>query len=300
MLLICLLENDFLMPTPMFESSDLVANLLQSTILLVIVVATRLLGNFALNKQNIQSGELRLRWKVQIRNSCFLLLLLGLLIIWGTELKTIALSLVAVAVALILATKELIMCLTGSLFKMTSGEFTVGDRIKIAEFRGEVVDQTLLSTTLIEVGPGRHMHQQTGRAITLPNSIFVTTPLINESFTHSYVLHSFSVPIELTSNWRIAEQLLLAAAHTICEPYREQAEYYLTRAARNRNVEVPNVKPRVSLNINEPDRIILILRVPAPVRQQGRVEQEIIRTFLGAYLKDSSAPDILPPLEQAV
>jgi small-conductance mechanosensitive channel len=263
-----------------FENNAWAVRLLQSLLFVVVMVLFRAGSSYVLDKHEVKSNELRLRWKVQVRNFSFILLILGLLIIWATELKTLALSLVAVAVGLILATKELIMCVTGSFFKASSGSFSVGDRIIVGDFRGDVVDQTLLSTTLIEIGPGKEMHQQTGRAITLPNSIFVSTPVINESYRQDYVLHGFTVPISLSASWEEKEKLLLDIAHEVCSPYYKEAERHLVKAAQRRNVDAPSIEPRLSLSIQAPEQLELIMRVPAPVRQRGKIEQAILHRFL--------------------
>lgn len=262
-----------------------VANGLLSGVLVLVVVALQLATNLYLNSR-IATNELRLRWKVRLRNLSFILILVGLFVIWGSELRTLAISLVAVAVALILATKELIMCVLGSFFKVVSGSFSIGDQIIVEEYRGQVINQTLLSTTLIEIGPGKEMHQQTGRSIVLPNSLFITAPVINESFRQDYVLHGFSIPIKLTAEWKKAEELLLGVAKEVCEPFYKDARKQLVQAARKMSVGTPNIEPRVSVRVGEPDKITLITRVPAPVRKRGRIEQEIVQKFLTRYYTD--------------
>lgn len=111
-------------------------NLLVSTAVLIItVIIFRLLITRYIRK-SVTSTELRRRWLVQSRNGLVLLLLMGLVFIWGEELRTLALSLVAIAIALVVATKELILCITGSLLKAVSSSFDLGDRIQIKDFRG--------------------------------------------------------------------------------------------------------------------------------------------------------------------
>ena len=92
------------------------------------------------------------------RNVFLLLLVLGLVLIWAPQLRTFALSLTAVAVAIVVATKELILCLSGALLRATTRAFSVGDWVEIGENRGEVTDHTMLATTLQEFGSGPHTY----------------------------------------------------------------------------------------------------------------------------------------------
>ena len=197
--------------------------------------------------------------------------------IWAEPLHTLAVSFIALAVAVVIATKELILCVSGSVVRATSKSYAVGDRIEIAGKRGDVVDQNLFTTTLLEIGPGQSSHQYTGRAIVIPNSLLLNTPLINETFTHDYVLHVFCIPLTSADDWQRSEQLLLEAAQIECGPFLEQARMYMKNIESQHGLDSPTVAPRVTLQIPEPGKINLLLRIPAPSRRKGRLEQAILR-----------------------
>src|SRR5690606_33971720 len=84
--------------------------------------------------------DVRRRWVVVLRNASVLLLILGLLSIWAEELQTLAVSLIAFAVALVIATKELILCASGAVVRAAGDAYGVGERVEINGLRGEVVD----------------------------------------------------------------------------------------------------------------------------------------------------------------
>src|SRR5688572_8790645 len=62
----------------------------------------------SIRRWNAPSGEEKRRWIIQIKNVSLIILAAGLFGIWATELRSFALSLVAVAAALAIATKEII------------------------------------------------------------------------------------------------------------------------------------------------------------------------------------------------
>lgn len=259
-----------------FVVPDSMLSLLISTALLILslLIARALVSRFI--RRQVDSLELRRRWLVQSRNGFILLLLLGLVLIWGEELRTLALSIVAIAVALVIATKELIMCITGSILKAGSGSFSIGDRIQIREFRGDVIDQNLLATTILEVGPGKLTHQRTGRMAVIPNALFVSEPVINESFTHDYVLHVFTVPFKRDDDWRGAQQAIVESARKHCAPFLEEVRRYMNRISVTRGLEAPSVDPRVTLQVPVAGEIHLIVRVPTKSGQRGYIEQAIM------------------------
>lgn len=256
-------------------SSEMLRLLLSTLVLLGVMLLLRSVGA-RLIRRSVESTELRRKWLVQSRNGLLLLTLLGLFMIWGEELRTLALSVVAIAVAFVVATKELILCITGGLLKTGSRSFDIGDRIQVKDFRGDVIDQNLLVTTILEVGPGKLTHQRTGRMVVLPNALFVSEPVVNESFTHEYVLHVFTVPFMRKDDWRQAQQQLLEAARKHCAPYLDSVRRHMNRISSQRGLEVPTVEPRVSLQFPEPDEIHLVVRVPARASQRSYIEQLIL------------------------
>ena len=261
-------------------------NLLTSIVFIVIVWVGKKAITGVMNRRHWSDDEAKLLWSVRTRNLFLLLTLFGLMTIWATELQTFALSAVAFAAALVVATKEIIMCVSGGLMRMTSEGFSIGDRIEVANQRGEVINLGFLTTTLLEIGPGS---QRTGRAVVLPNSIFITAPLINESFTDNYVLHLSQVPIKYDQHWQQAERLLLEAAQEVCAPYLEAAHEHLNRMAQRHALVPSMVEPRVMVQVSDPEKLMLIVRFPTPAREKGRHEQEVLRRFLTRFSESKRA-----------
>jgi small-conductance mechanosensitive channel len=260
---------------PIIISENLPGLLISSTILILAIIILRaILARFI--RKSVHSTELRRRWLVHTRNALILILILGLVIIWAESLRTLALSIVAIAVAFVVATKELIMCLTGSIIKTGAGSFNIGDRIQVKDFRGDVIDQNLLATTILEVGPGKLTHQRTGRMAVIPNALFVSEPVINESFTHDYVLHVFTVPFKREDNWQAAQKAFLKSANKHCKPYLNEVKEYMKQVSEQKGLEVPSVDPRVTIQVPAAGEIHLIVRFPAKSGQRSYIEQSIL------------------------
>lgn len=259
-----------------------VRQLAASAVLVAFVACLRWFLAVRLKRSAIRSPDLHRRWQAQLRNASFFLLLIGLFAIWSTELQALAISMVAIVVGIVLATKELILCLTGSLLKARSGAFAIGDRIEIGSTRGDVVDQTLLTTRLAEVGSGSTAHKYTGRSVTIPNSLFLSLPLANESVLGGFVFRSLTVEVPAGDGWQAAEERLLAAAHEETAPMLEEARDGLIRRANREGMESMTVEPKVTVAMPSADRIQLILRFPTPLEQALDMEQQILRRYLEA------------------
>ena len=273
-----------------FSESVLLPDILKSFILLTIILIARLVLVRTISRSGALTVETKRRWVLIIRNWVAAVFIVGLIFIWAHELSTFAVSLVAIAVALVLATKELILCLSGSVLRAGSNAFTLGDRIEISGTRGNVIDQNLLATTVLEIGPGHHSSQYTGRAVVFPNSLLLGHPVINETYMKEYIVHVMTIPLMAEDQWQVAEKLLLDISHDECLSFMEEARRHMKQVEGKAWLDAPSVEPRVSIHLPEPGRVDLLLRIPSPAHRVSRVEQAILRWFLSTF-KFNSSPD---------
>ena len=266
-----------------FSDSILVLDVINSIVLLTALLAIRLIVMRAVLRSVSLSVETKRRWAQTIRNSTAAIFIVGAIFIWAHALSAFAVSLVAIAVALVLATKELILCLSGAVLRAGANAYSLGDRIEIAGTRGNVIDQNLLATTVLEIGPGHITSQYTGRAIVFPNSLLLSQPLINETFMKDYIVHVINLPLTIQDDWRTAEKLLLEAAQAECGSFLDEASRHMKQLEGKAWLDVPSVQPRISIQLPEPGRINLLLRIPSPAHRTSRLEQAILRRFLAAF-----------------
>ena len=260
--------------------SSVFFDLLKSVLLLVILLLVRTIVVGSIKRNQTLSIEAKRRWIVTIRNSMVLGLFVGLVVIWAHELEAFAVSLVALAATVVLATKELILCWSGAALRVGGSVYGVGDRIQLGLYRGVVLDHDVFATKLLEIGPGQTSHLYTGRIVVFPNSLLFTNPLIKESPSQEYGLYVLSVPLLSSENWQAAEHALLEAAKAECAPFMDQMGRQMKLLEQRNLLEAPSPDPRITIQFPEAGRIHLVLRFPAPDRGRSRVEQAILRRYL--------------------
>ena len=213
------------------------------------------------------------RWIVSSRNVVLFLLLVGLVLIWAPQLRTFALSLAAVAVAIVVATKELILCVSGALLRASTRAFTVGDWIEVAGVRGEVVDHTLLATTLQEFQP-KSFHY-TGRTAVVPNSLFVTAPVRNLTVVRDYTFHTFSLTFEPELDLDGLEAEVARLVETHYGPHRDDAARANARIERRSGVDILDPESRVRLSTTDLGKYRLTITLFCPTRLAEPLEDAI-------------------------
>lgn len=263
--------------------SGLLSGIITSALFIIVMIVIRFILYRVIARRNELTVEGKRRWRINVRDGVLLLLIVGLVFIWANELTTFALSVVAIAVAFVIATKELILCLSGSVLRAGSDMYRIGHRIEITDIRGDVVDYNLLTTTLLEIGPGKNNHQYTGRAIMFPNSMLLTNSVVNETYMGEYVVDILNIPLTLGNDIRKAESILLDAAYTECSQFIEEARFFLKKMEKEEWLDTPSVEPRVTIEYHDAGKINLLLRFPTPVKRKGRIQQAIIRRFIDSF-----------------
>ena len=266
-------------------SHEIVRSLMLVAVLLLIrVVVGRILSS------NVSVPvEERRRWSISTRNFLFISGLAGIGMIWANELQTIAVSMLAFAAALILATKELILCVSGFVVRHASNSYSLGDHIEVGSIRGRVVDIGLLSTTVMEIGPQHNAPQMTGRALTFPNSLLLSNAVIRENYMGDYVMHIINIPMGYHIPPSRAQRLLLEAAEQHCQQHVEAAREHMERMAERYLVDTPSVEPRIGMQAVDEKRYQLILRIAIPAKERQRIEQAIIHQFMEQCYPDIPA-----------
>lgn len=277
----------------------LVIDIMRSILLVLLLVLSRMGLQRALGSNPNLPVESRRRWSVNIRNGLIGLGLVGLVTIWAKELEALAVSLVAVAAALVLATKELIMCFAGSFLRAMGNSYGLGSHIEVAQYRGRVVDINLFSTTIMEIGPAHEAHLLSGRAISFPNSLLLTNPVIRENYMGEYVVHMITVPMGWAISPTVGLALLKEVAEKVCLPHVEAARRHMERIEARHLVDTPSVDPILSVQPIDDKIYRMLLRVAIPARERQRVEQAILKEFLDRVHPLRQAPPSVGPTQPA-
>ena len=173
---------------------------LASIALITILFFVRLLVGRLLSARDNLSRKVVRRWGANFRNFLLLVAVIGLVMIWAPQLRTFALSLTAVAIAVVVATKELILCLSGSALRTFSSAYSIGDIIEVDGTRGEVVSYNLLATRLDELEARDGSMRPTGRTVLVPHSLLFGSPIRVLEEPQEGVRHTFVMTFDPTAN----------------------------------------------------------------------------------------------------
>jgi small-conductance mechanosensitive channel len=274
--------------TEFLQDRVLLRHIIATVILFMTVAGLRFATLRFIRRRLPSTDKLQLRLAAQIRGFSYAVLAAGLFIIWAAELQALAVSFAVLAMAIVWATRETFACIQGAAYRISANAFDVGDRINIAGIRGDVIDTGLLGTLVLEVAQG---HQRTGRTISIPNSLFMTEPVLNESLAGEYMLHLMTIPVDRDADLAAIERKALTAAQEACAEFLDDVRRPMASRYRRHGLTPPIVDPRITYQVVDKNTVNILLRIPTPIRLERHVEQRVLR----AVLNVPKGRDTLPP-----
>jgi small-conductance mechanosensitive channel len=256
-----------------------------TSILLIVVIGV--IRGFAIRYIRKDSEVLdkdQRRWTIRVKNISAILLLIGLVLIWAPQLHTVALSITAFVVALVIATKEMILCLTGAIMRATTQPFKAGEWITIDGVTGEVIDLDAFAFRLQEVDMEGKTYQFTGRTITVPNSKLFTSNIENANFFKAYIFEDVRIAVQYADiDPCAAMEALKDISERAFAPYRDDSLAFNRKIRRRAGIDIGSAEPVFDLTTSELGHFQFHARFFLPTGIAPSVGSDVTRDFL-AYV----------------
>ncbi len=267
------------------------ASSLFTTLVLIgaVMFARRLLVRRIWRDSEILDKDQR-RWIIRIKNGSVIVLIVGLILIWAPQLHTFALSITAFAVALVVATKEMILCLTGAIMRVTSQPFKAGDWVTIDGVTGEVVDLDAFAFRLQEVDMKGKSYHFTGRTITVPNSKIFSSNVENANFFKSFIFDDVKISVQFAD---LDPEAAIAALQKITEkhfaPFKTEAQVFNRKIRRRAGIAIGLAEPVCDISTSDIGHYHFAVRLFLPTASAASVRDAVTRDFLAYVYKQRKA-----------
>ncbi len=197
-------------------------------------------------------------------------------------------SFAIVGAGIAVALQAVIKDIVGWIIIMQKRLFTLGQRVTIGPYTGDVADISLLRTTLAEVHNTQNPDPaRIGQMIYLPNSMVLDQPVMNFHTTSDFMEAEMPVTVTLDSDWRKAEEILRQILHDEVEQFvpRARMQHTLRTAYFFAIQEPPD--PRVFVDITEKG-VHFVLRFYVPIGQRRSTVTRISREILARFAASES------------
>ncbi|GAA0727309.1 mechanosensitive ion channel [Clostridium malenominatum] len=206
--------------------------------------------------------------------------------IWLHESQNILTFLGLFSAGIAFALRDLLANFLGWLMISSHKPFVVGDRIRIEDSLGDVLEMNWFHTTIIEVtqNQDKTYGQSTGRLTYIPNAKFILQEVINESSTFPYTWNEIQIHLNLNSNWKKAKEIIMEVASKELGNMEEEVKECLEVASKTHPIYYQNLSHIVYTSLGE-EKITLTLRFICRSRNYRNLEHGIIEGILEEFEK---------------
>ncbi|MBK8783133.1 MAG: mechanosensitive ion channel [Anaerolineales bacterium] len=177
-----------------------------------------------------------------------ILLIIG---IFSNQLSSISVALGVAGVGIAFALQEVIVSIAGWIALSLGQFYTIGDRVQLGGIKGDVIDISILRTTIMEMGEWVKGDQYNGRIVRIANSFVFKEPVYNYSADFPFVWDEITIPIKYGSDHNLARQIISRVASDSVGEYVENARNQWAVMTRKYAVENAVVEPMVFLTAND-------------------------------------------------
>jgi hypothetical protein len=180
----------------------------------------------------------------------YVLAILFLMLLFEDRLGQLSLVLGVVGAGIAVALQDAIASLAGWLAIGFSSLYKVGDRIQIGETMGDVIDISILRTTLMETGNWVNRDLYNGRIARITNSSVLKGTVFNYSQGFRFLWDEIKVPLTVQSDHLFAREMLLRVAEEIVARFLTVAESSWKQVTDNYRITNPRLEPIVTFVVN--------------------------------------------------
>jgi small-conductance mechanosensitive channel len=197
---------------------------------------------------------------------------------------TAAVSFGVLSLVVGLAVQTPFTSLLGWVYILARAPYRVGDRIKIGEAAGDVIDVGYLDTTLWEFG-GQYLSTDhpSGRVIRFPNSHVLSNAVYNYSWPlFPYIWNEITFQVAYNSDLEFVAEVMREVAETeIGESMRDRILVFRELLAQTPVDELQvREHPSVVFRVNQNTWIDATVRYLVEPREAGRVKTRLIQQML--------------------
>lgn len=192
-------------------------------------------------------GDRRYRARKTMTATAHIIILIFVTILFADRLKHVGFAVGLFGAGVVVALQDVIASFGGFIAIGFSSLYRVGDRIQVNETRGDVIDISVMRTTVMETGNWVSGDLYNGRIARIPNHAVLKGLVFNYSQGFRFVWDEIKIRLTSESDHQHAREMLLRVAKETVSDYLVEAHASWKRVVENYRIEHPLLEPTVNL-----------------------------------------------------
>lgn len=201
--------------------------------------------------KNVKSNENKYRVRKVISLFTYFLFSCVLLFVFRDKVGNIGATMGVIGAGVAFALQEVIISIAGWLNIIFTNNIMVGQRVRIANVKGDVIDIGVLSTIIMETGDWIDGDLYNGSIVTIANSFVFKERVHNYSAEYPFLWDEVTVPIRTDSDYHLARKIFTEVLNDICGDFSKASAESWTQLTNKYRIEEAQVAPMVTLSFDE-------------------------------------------------
>lgn len=199
----------------------------------------------------VKDTETRYRTRKFITFLSYVVIVFVIANVYSNRLGGLTVAFGVAGAGIAFALQEVIASVAGWFAVSFAGFYKIGDRVQLGGIKGDVIDISILRTTLMEVGEWVKGDLYSGRIVRIANSFVFKEAVFNYSGDFPFLWDEIILPIKYGSDRKLTKQILENVAKEVVGDYELKAREAWRKMVENYMVEDAAVKPAVTLVAND-------------------------------------------------
>lgn len=196
-------------------------------------------------------GDRRYRVRKMVIAAAYIFILIFITVLFADRLKHVGFAVGLFGAGVVVALQDVIASFGGFIAIEFSNLYRVGDRIQVNETKGDVLDISVMRTTIMETGNWVSGDLYNGRLARVPNSAVLKGLVFNYSQGFRFVWDEIKIRLTSGSDHERARAMLLRVAIETVSEYLVEAQGSWERIVENYRIENPLLEPMVTLQARD-------------------------------------------------
>lgn len=193
-------------------------------------------------------GDRRYHVRKMVTAAAYIIIFCFITILFADRLKHVGFALGFLGAGIVVALQDVIASLGGFIAIGFSNLYRVGDRIQVNETKGDVVDISMMRTTVLETGNWVSGDLYSGRIVRIPNSVVLKGLVFNDSQGFRFIWDEITIRLTIGSDHEQARQMLQRVAKETVSDYLMEAQDSWKRIVENYRIQNRPLEPTVTLD----------------------------------------------------
>jgi small-conductance mechanosensitive channel len=225
----------------------------------------------------IEDSDMSYRLRKLIIFTGYVVIILFTIILYSDRLAQLTVILGVVGAGVAFALQEVIGSFAGWIAISFGQFYKPGDRVLLGGIMGDVIDISILRTTLMECGDWVKADLYNGRIVRIANSFVFKEPVFNYSGDFHFVWDEITIPVKYGSDRTLARNIFQEVVNEVVGDYITPARAEWKKMVHKYLIEKQRIEPAVTLMANDNWLEFTIRYVVDYKRRRGTKDQLFTR-----------------------